>query len=248
VLKALASVVTFGSLAMAAVVSVAWFVAMPGEARLEPAAVTLGLIGGLAGVFAERRAARRELRNRLLQSIAGEISKAAGILDDPRFDGSDGRGARPHVFPRLPASAVDAALASGALADRQDAALVELLHEWRDDVNDLNRRLDITELRIFTASSPAEVRAFEHLLHGADGPLGRRRQCLQQLQDRLIKHHLSAYRRRSAAGTAPGGCQRQQEALVSDLKRAPRPGLVLARATLTRPEGSGDADGPARIA
>lgn len=54
------------------------------------------------------------------------------------------------VYPRLLLGAVDTAFISGAFTSSQDKVLVRQLLVWRNLAQDLNRRLDLTELRLCT--------------------------------------------------------------------------------------------------
>jgi hypothetical protein len=165
------------------VVSVGWFASASGIGRCEPAVQLLGLLGGLTGVLAQRRAAARERRSLALAALADELSRDAAILDDPRFTP---RGdPHPRIYPRLPVSAVDVALTSAALGGRGDADLVRRLHAWRDDVTGFNRRLDLTEVLVFTARTPADLAEFERALCDPDSYLGEIRCHLRQLLDHL---------------------------------------------------------------
>jgi hypothetical protein len=148
-------VVTFGSVAVAALMSVVWFAT--GEGRLEPAVGLLGMLGGLAGVLADRRAAVTERRGAVLATLAEELRRAAGILADPRFDRI-----APCVYPRLPVSATDAAVLSGVLT----GDLLARLHHWRAEANDFNRRLDLTEMRLLGAGAAHEAVDYARALRG----------------------------------------------------------------------------------
>jgi hypothetical protein len=151
------SLVTFGSVAVAALMSVVWFAT--GEGRFEPAVGLLGMLGGLTGILAERRTAATERRGTVLTSLADELRRADAILADPRFDG-----VAPCVYPRLPVSATDAAVISGALTG--DTGLLTRLHRWRDEANDFNRRLELTEMRLFGAGAAHEAVDYARALRG----------------------------------------------------------------------------------
>ena len=194
------AVATAASVAAAVVVSVGWFASASGIGRCEPAVQLLGLLGGLTGVLAQRRAAARERRSLALAALADELSRDAAVLEDPRFTLTGDR--RPRIYPRLPISAVDVALTSAALGGPGDADLVRRLHAWRHDVTGFNRRLDLTEVLVFTARTPADLAEFERALCDPDSYLGEIRRHLRQLLD-----HLAAAEPRPApvpAGVAAG--------------------------------------------
>jgi len=182
--SSLIALATFGSVAISAAISITWFVTSSGASRFEPAVQTLGLLAGLTGVLAERRAVARERRHLALVTLVDELRRSILILDDPQFAPSK-ETPRPRVYSRLPVSATDAALISGALAKRSDDNLLRLLHSWRDEVNGFNRRLELTEVRIFTSGMPTEVAEFEQTLHRSNGYLDQIRRHLRDLQSHL---------------------------------------------------------------
>ncbi|MGH4007357.1 MAG: hypothetical protein ACRDTH_04185 [Pseudonocardiaceae bacterium] len=153
----------------------------------EPAVQIFGVIGGLTGILAERRAVARERRHLALITLMDELRRDAVILDDRQYAPSK-ESPRPRVYPRLPVSATDAALTSGALAEQRDDQLLRLLHNWRDEVNGFNRRLELTEILIFTSGDSAEIAEFERALHRSDGYLNQIRRHLRELQDYLAEN------------------------------------------------------------
>jgi hypothetical protein len=216
--RALIVGITFGCMAGAAVLSVIWFVAVPGTSRFEPAVQTLGLLAGITGIFAERLAAARERRNQAVTAVADELAKNRAILDGSfalagapgRPVGAAGRpvgaAGRPvgradavRVYPRLLQSAVDYVLVSGVLAESGDRELVRLLHEWRDTVREFNHRLDLTELRIFVGSAQDEASEFDQALRHAGGYLSR----VHALLDALAGHLRRRYADLVGTGPAP---------------------------------------------
>lgn len=186
--SSLIALITFGSVAISAAISITWFVTASGASRFEPAVQTLGLLAGLTGILAERRAAARERRHLALVTLADELRRGISILNDPQFAPSK-ETPRPRVYPRLPVSATDAALISGALAERSDGDLLRLLHNWRDEVKGFNRRLELTEIRIFTSGMPAEIGDFERALHRSNGYLNQIRHLLRGLQNHLAANY-----------------------------------------------------------
>jgi hypothetical protein len=180
--------VTFSSVAFSAVISVVWLIT--GVSMLEPAVQIFGLIGGLTGVLAERLAATRERRHLALVTLTDELRRDATILDGPEFAPSK-ETPRPRVYPRLPVSATDSALTSGALAERSDGDLLRLLHDWRDEVTGFNRRLELTEILIFTSENPTDIAEFECALHCGDAYLSQVQRQLRGLQDYLAANYQS---------------------------------------------------------
>ncbi|MGQ0839923.1 hypothetical protein [Actinokineospora sp.] len=159
------TIATFGALAVALVLGVSWFVVSDAGERWEPAVNTLALLAGITGIFAERWAAQRERRQQAIDSIETELARNRELLDGKAFSESAASGRK--IYPRLFQSAVDAAFASGALSPRRDGDLIDLLHNWRGAVGSVNRRLELTELLMFTNASAEEVEQFNQALHSA---------------------------------------------------------------------------------
>lgn len=183
----LITVVTFGSVVSSGAITIVWFATAHGTSRFEPVCVLLGLLGGLAGVLAEHRSRAQERRHLALMSLVDELQGDTAVLDDPRFMVST-ETPRPRVYPRLPVSATDAALISGVLGERTDVELLRRLHKWRDEVNGFNRRLELTENRIFTTAVPTDITDFGRILHRS-GYLAQVRHHRQDLQDYLAANY-----------------------------------------------------------
>ncbi|WP_432096693.1 hypothetical protein [Streptomyces sp. bgisy100] len=184
------SVLTFGALALALGVCVSWLAAAPFRQKWEPLIQTLALVAAISGVFAERRAAAHERERQALDAVTDELVKNTGILADPRFGPLDP--ARPvhRVFPRPVLSATDAALVSGVLADPGHSELVGLLHEWRDTVHELNRRLDLAELRSFVVeANSAELLRVDRDLRRENGHLHRARAIRDRIEELLRRRY-----------------------------------------------------------
>ncbi|MFC7216782.1 hypothetical protein ACFQLX_01130 [Streptomyces polyrhachis] len=180
------AVLTFSALALALGVCVSWLVTAPAAARWEPVIQTLALCAAISGVFAERRAAAQERLQQTLQALAGELVKNAGVLADPRFAPLDPAHPVHRVFPRPVLSASDAALVSGVLAERRHSALTALLHEWRDTVHELNRRLDLAEVRSFVVEpGSAELIRIDESLRRDGGHLQHARALHTRLETLL---------------------------------------------------------------
>jgi hypothetical protein len=139
--------VTVAALICALVVSIWWW-ADPRRDWLQAPSTALALIAAVAGIPADRWAAEAQRRARTLTSIARELRQNGEILADPRFlPANQGLGL---VYPRLMLGAVDTAFIAGALNSHRDRDLVRYLLDWRNIAQDFNRRLDITEQRLYT--------------------------------------------------------------------------------------------------
>lgn len=151
-------------LVVSCVLCVPWYLTVrPGNSEYEPAVEGVGFIGALIGLVAERRVKAREVRRQALSTIVDELIKNRGVLADRAFRSRAMRPGIPQLYPRLHHSAVDAAFATGAVLDLGDPEAASLLHRWRDDVTEFNRRLDLTELREVIVGERREF----HDLHAA---------------------------------------------------------------------------------
>jgi len=82
-------------------------------------------------------------RHELLYSLTAELCANLLLFQDPAFH-------RPHghqVCPRFLHNVLDVILASGAFIYEQDQHLFSLLYDWCVSLDDVNRRLDVTEFR-----------------------------------------------------------------------------------------------------
>lgn len=176
---------TFTALAVALVMGALWFATSPSGDRLEPAVNSLAVLAGITGIFVERWAAQRERRKQALDSIRDELDRNSAVLDDEAFAAS--AGAHRRLYPRLIRSAVDATFSTGALDGRRDGDLVVLLHRWRDAVGSVNRRLELTEMLLFTTLSADEIAQFNQALHGPASVLHDARELLGTVRARVVK-------------------------------------------------------------
>jgi hypothetical protein len=152
---------------------------------LEPAATTLPLLAVLTGIRAERWAAEREHRNQSFAALRREVEANLEVLADPRFrPESQGVG---QIYPRLALGAVTTALVSGAFNQKRDRALVRLLMDWRNIVEDFNRRLDLTELLLCTADvvDVQELVLLREVVRRPDGHFALVARHLAELQETL---------------------------------------------------------------
>lgn len=164
-MKNIVSFITFCSLVSGLILAILWFITDPQQDyRFEPALTAIGLLATLTGIFAERWASIKEERRVLLLALYREFQGNKAILSDSRFQLNIDTIEHPVVYPRLLMSVTETAIASGVFAERKYRDLFWLLHQWRDIVNEFNRRLDITELRTFVDPSPPEIREFYRAL------------------------------------------------------------------------------------
>lgn len=174
--------ISYFSAASSLIISVVWFLLEPpGNYWFEPAVQVTGLVACLSGVLVERRAAAKQRRRLAMAVLAEELATCGTIFDDPRFAPRNGTSQRPHVYPRLPTSAVESVLISGVLYEHGDVELVRRLSAWRELANGFNRRLDLTELRLFTVASHEEIGEVERALHRNGGYLNELRREVADL-------------------------------------------------------------------
>lgn len=137
--------VTLSTLVAALAVSVWWWTD-PARDWLQAPSTALALVAAVTGIPADRWAGQAQARARAIAALRRELAQNQQVLLDPRFlPENQGVG---QVYPRLMLGAVDTALVSGALNASRDRDLVRRLLDWRNAAEDLNRRLEITELRL----------------------------------------------------------------------------------------------------
>lgn len=162
--SSLYGIVTFVALTVALTICVVGLVEFKAAAvQVELAVEGLALAAAITGVFAERYASASERRQQVIEAVRQEVVLDAKILDSD-FLPMTLASARQKVYRRMPLSAADAAVNSGALGTSGDRVLVDALHQWRDVAQDFNHRLDLTELRMFLLRSEAPEGMEEQLL------------------------------------------------------------------------------------
>ena len=153
-MKIFVTSITFSPLLLGFILATIWWFE---ERNFEALLTVLGLLATITGIFAERWASAYEKKREFICALENEYISNRAILSDHRFKVNSHNSGRPIVFPRLIMSVTEAALASDVFAERKDRKLFSLLHQWRNTVNEFNRRLDITELHVFMKSSPQEI-------------------------------------------------------------------------------------------
>ncbi len=196
ILRRLAATTMYASLTAATALSLAWVLVTDNDV-LESTAQLFGLTAALTGIVAERLANEWQRRKQAITALTDELVKNKEIIDDLRR--RLGGAGRRRVHPRLLLSAADGVITSGVLATG-NRERVSLLHQWRNEVADFNRRLDLTEMLTFLQGTPEVLRDFEQALNRADGRLARVGALLDDLLALLTESH--ADRRRSQASPA----------------------------------------------
>jgi hypothetical protein len=175
----------YTSAAGSVLIGIVWVAQTPISSWFEPVVQTLGVVACLSGVLVERRATARDRRRLAMSAFQEELVRGASMLEDPRFRPRAGASLRPYIYPRLPLSALDTLLTLGVLTERRDIELLRRLHGWREAANGFNRRLDLTELRLFTVGLDKEVGEFDRALHSDNGYLIELRHEVSELLDYL---------------------------------------------------------------
>lgn len=196
-LRRLIGAATFAGLAAAVGLSVGWVVVADGPSLLEASAQMLGLSAAFTGILAERLAAERQRHRLALAALTAELLKNQAILDDLRR--TLGTMSRRRVYPRLLASATDAVIASGVLATGTAQELFQRLHDWRNEVADFNRRLELTEMLTFLQGTEETIRECEQALGRDGGRLHLVAEQLQGLLDYLAQAHGRELHQQAAA-------------------------------------------------
>jgi hypothetical protein len=179
VFRRLAATVMLASLIAATVLSFIWVLVSGNADLLESSAQTLGLVGALTAIVAERIAAERQTRLQAMAGLVDELHKNEEIIADLRV--TLGQLARRRVYPRLLISATDGMITSGVLTTAGDRELTAKLHLWRNEVADFNRRLDLTEMMTFLQGTPEVIRGFEQALGSDNGRLRQVEVLLREL-------------------------------------------------------------------
>jgi hypothetical protein len=175
---------TLAALVAALAISVWWWTD-PVRIWLEPPSTALVLVAAVCGIPADRWAAESQRRARALLSLRRELAQNRRVLTDARFrPENQGVG---QVYPRLMLGAVDTTFIAGALNGRRDHDLVQRLLDWRNAAEDLNRRLDITELRLCTIDviDRGELTLLREMLRRPDGYFAQAAQRLDELDAAL---------------------------------------------------------------
>lgn len=110
-----------------------------------------GLIGTISKVGSTPETT---IRNRLLYSLISELHANLMLFADLSFFDLDNY----RVYPRFRHIVLDEVLISGAFIYDQDKELYTLLYDWATSLDDINRRLDLSELRDFGRLSENKIK------------------------------------------------------------------------------------------
>jgi hypothetical protein len=146
-----------------------WWCFEPNSALLQPVNAALAVAAAIFAIPADRLAAAAEQRKQTLLALQHEILRNTNLLAEARE-----LALRPtygQIYPRLVQSAMSPAILFSALNHSRDRQVLELVLEWQGIAFDLNRRLEMTELRLCTGE-PAERAELDLLRDIANRPDG----------------------------------------------------------------------------
>jgi hypothetical protein len=148
----------------------------------EAAATVLALFAAIAGIPGERWAAARERRASARKAVLRERDENLAMLNE-YMQPMTVAGAKRRVYPRLLTSALTMAIASGEFAGHRDEPVLDAMLNCLDDIEQLNHRLDLLELRMFLTSdiSPQELVDLDRPLYRPDGYVAAVRESLEKL-------------------------------------------------------------------
>ncbi|HEX5741152.1 MAG TPA: hypothetical protein VFY17_06300 [Pilimelia sp.] len=162
-----------------------WSGVQDAAGRAEAAAGVLAVLAAVLGIPAQRWAAARERRMASVAALRREIEDNRAVLAGVLAE--DAGRARRRVYPRLMTAAAELA-ATAALDPRRDAELVTRILRWIDGARAVNRRFDVTELRMFAVERLSDVEL--QRLYAGPHRSGLLQQALEQLADldgRLVR-------------------------------------------------------------
>jgi len=154
-MKNIITFLSFTALIVANLVALAWFF---DEGGYEPLLTSLLIFAAITGFFVERWLAEKNKRKELLISLAHEMYINMNLLNDKVFfPKTEEEKSKFVVFPRLESTLSNTLIWSGSFSGIKDKNLFKLLHEWREKVQQLNRRLELTESACMLNSTPNNI-------------------------------------------------------------------------------------------
>jgi hypothetical protein len=163
----------------------AWWCWIPSEPVMQPINTVLAASAAISGIPAERLAAAAERRRQALLALRHELDRNRTILMNVRalvqrpFYGQ--------IYPRLILDALDTATLLSALNPVRDQAVLARVMDWRGTAADLNRRLEMTELRLCTGEpvERSELELLRDVARRADGPFAQASSSLGVLHETI---------------------------------------------------------------
>ncbi|WP_157436484.1 hypothetical protein [Actinospica robiniae] len=174
--------ITFGLL-FALFAEAVWWCFVPNSALLQPVNAVLAVAAAIFAIPADRLAAAADQRKQTLMALRHEIVRNTGLLAEARqlaLAPTYGQ-----IYPRLAHSAMSPAILFSALNHGRDRRVLELALEWQSIAFDLNRRLEMTELRLCTGepADRAELDLLRDIASRPDGHFAKAAAALVVLAD-----------------------------------------------------------------
>ncbi|MFD4456412.1 hypothetical protein [Nocardia sp. NPDC058480] len=194
--------ITGGLLLAVFVQSVVWCFD-PKQEVMQPINAVLLIAAAICGIPADRVAAAAQNRRQTLLAMAHDLTRSRALLTEART-----LAARPRegqIYPRLRLATLDTAVLMNALSVPRDRAVIDRALDLEGLAFELNRRLEITEVRLCTAEDiqRAEIDHLAATAANPDGPFARTAAALTALEDAVEAALRPAWPRR-ATTSDPG--------------------------------------------
>ncbi|MFE3541732.1 hypothetical protein ACFXK0_02035 [Nocardia sp. NPDC059177] len=150
---------------------------------MQPINALLLIAAAICGIPADRVTAAAEGRRQALRAMAHDLARSSILLGEARD-----LAARPkpgQIYPRLRLAALDAAVFMNALHKHRDQDILQRALDVQNMAFELNRRLEITEVRLCTAENIQRTE-IDYLAASAvspDGPFARTAAALTGLRE-----------------------------------------------------------------
>ncbi|GAB4227830.1 MAG: hypothetical protein Kow00121_56610 [Elainellaceae cyanobacterium] len=123
-------------------------------------------------------------KNKLMFALIAELHANLMLFSDQSFYNFNGH----QVYPRFRHNVLDQVIASGNFIYDLDRQLFSMLYDWSVSLDDINKRLDITELREFGRLPPEEIVKIRLQLVKTPGFIGSQNRCRELLRS-LIENY-----------------------------------------------------------
>ena len=174
--------VTSGLFAALLVQSV-WWCLIPDNAFMQPLNATLLIAAAICGIPADRVAAAADNRRQALRALHHDLERSGRLIAEARELAE--RPAPGQVYPRLVLGTLDTAVLMSALSPHRDREVLQRALDMRSIAQDLNRRLEMTELRLCTGDGieQDELDLLSAIAANPDGPFARADSALTTLRE-----------------------------------------------------------------
>ncbi|MFF4117120.1 hypothetical protein [Streptomyces sp. NPDC001714] len=162
-----------------------WWCFIPDEPIMQPVNALLAVSAAISGIPADRLATAAERRRRALLALRHELGRNRSLLADAcALAQRPGYG---QIYPRLILDALDTAALLSALSPIRDQAVLARVMDWRGTAADLNRRLEMTELRLCSGEpvDRSELALLRDIAGRPDGPFAQASSSLEELHESI---------------------------------------------------------------